>query len=84
MKKVRFDRMGMRGGEVLYALRIDGKLVRQGLTMEEVLRLITQQEDLELKAADRAIMEGRGETPPPLPDGFVERLIAQEPVEAGP
>ena len=47
MKRVRFDRMGVVGGETVYALRIDGQLVREHMTLGAVIRYINQQTELE-------------------------------------
>lgn len=42
MEKIVFKRVGERGGEALYDLRIDGELVRQGLAIEEVVQRIAE------------------------------------------
>lgn len=51
-ESVRFDRMGTVNGETVYALRIDGVLVRDKIPMEEVLRIISSRGEPERKAAD--------------------------------
>ena len=44
LEKVQFKRAGDRGGEAVFELQIDGKTVAQGLTIDEVIRIIAERD----------------------------------------
>lgn len=45
MPEIEFTVSGERGGEKLYALRINGKLIEDGLTIDEVIRRINRNDE---------------------------------------
>ena len=45
MPEIEFTVSGERGGEKLYALRINGKLIENDLTIDEVIRRINRNDE---------------------------------------
>lgn len=45
MSETKFTESGMRGGEKFYELRVNGKIVSSGLTIDEVVRLINRADE---------------------------------------
>ena len=45
MSEIEFTESGMRGGEKLCELRVNGKIVSSGLTIDEVVRLINRADE---------------------------------------
>lgn len=45
MSEIKFTVSGERGGEKFYELRVNGKIVSSGLTIDEVVRLINRADE---------------------------------------
>ena len=48
MPEIEFSVSGERGGEKLYALRVNGNLIEDGLTIDQVIRRIAREDSEEL------------------------------------